>query len=642
MNHCLPTAKKQTLQIVFALLIVVFLPEWGTPQNLPTATPEERLLFEQAKRLIQAGNVAEGISSLDLFFLNHPESPLAPDALIESGKVSAQLGNLKKTTESFRLFLEKFPKESRINIVRSQLSHAYLALGGTPLTGQVTPSGGVPSADQGGVEEALSVWKGIVGQEGFKIPIYTRAAEIYIERDQYANAVRVLIKKKGFVSDPVETETTTSGIVAIIRNRLSEKELQTVSSEWIPHFPSDEAMIQLVKLYNKKGILYLAEKESKRFLSLFPNHAYAPEAKQGISDIRTKVKENESLIAVILPLSGKLAQFGLSALQGVELAISQFKSVFPGVGVGLAVRDSDEGGPDAKQALEEWLNDYMPLGIVGPLLSREVNQIAPMAESGRWALITPGASAATFPSMGRSVFRNATTPASQCHAISEYATNTLDLKRFAILFSNDRPGKEWVRCLRENVKLMGGKIILAEPYLPNETDFKDPIQRLKKAYEKSDDAGFDGLFLPGEASSVGLILPQLVFHDLKDVVLLGTMGWNDPDFLKRARKYAEGAFFVDGFFEESQDPFIKKFVSQYRKKFDESPNLFAAQAYDAANIILSAMKEGAMTRSNIRSAIAATRDFPAASGYIFEMKDGEAIKKPFLIQVQKGKLVQVN
>ena len=628
--------KIQLLRITFTFLIVLLFPVWGTPQSPPTATPEEWLLFEESKRLIQNGNISEGISFLDLFFLNHPASPLAPDALMESGKASFQLGNLKKSIESFRLFLEKFPKESRANSVRSQLSYSYLAMGGA------SPAEGGLGADQGGVEEALSVWKNIVGQENLKTPIYTRAVEIYIERDQYAKALRVLIQKKGFVTDPIETNTTASAIVAIIQNRLTEKELQAVSSEWSPRFPTDETMIQLIKIYNKKSIFYLAEKESKRFLSLFPNHAYSAEARQGISDIRTRIKENEYLIAVILPLSGKVAQFGLNALQGVELALSQFKDEFAGVEVGLAVRDSVEGSPDDKTALEEWLNDYMPLAIVGPLLSREVHQVAPVAEKGRWALITPGASATELPSMGRAVFRNATTPASQCHAISEYATSNLGLKRFAILFSNDRSGKEWVRCLRENVKLREGQIVLAEPYLPNATDFKEAITHLKKAYEKSNDAGFEGIFLPGDASSVGLILPQLFFHGLKEVVLLGTMGWNDPDFLKLARQYAEGAIFVDGFFEESTDPFIKNFMMEYREKFHEDPNLLAAQAYDATNIILTALKDGATSQSDIRSAIAATHDFPAVSGYISEIKDGEAIKKPFLIQVKKGKLVQVN
>jgi ABC-type branched-subunit amino acid transport system substrate-binding protein len=120
------------------------------------------------------------------------------------------------------------------------------------------------------------------------------------------------------------------------------------------------------------------------------------------------------------------------------------------------------------------------------------------------------------------------------------------------------------------------------------------------------------------------------------------MGWNDPDFLRLAGSYAEGAIFVDGFFQESPHPFVQKFVKEYREQFQQDPNLFSAQAYDAANIILEAIKKGAVTPSGVRAAIADTKEFEAVSGYIFEMKEGEAIKKPFLIQVKKGRLVQVN
>ncbi len=635
--------KKQVYQIIFALLIVAFLPQWGSSQTVPTAPAGERLLLEDAKLLIQSGNVSEGISALELFFLNHPNSLLAPDTLIEAGKAYSQQGNLKKAIEILRLFLEKFPKETRINNVRSQLSYAYLGVGGTTLPGTIASAGATPPA----VEAALSVWKGIAGQEAIKTPIYTRAAEIYVEQEAYAKAVRVLIQKKVFVTDSVETETTASAILAIVRNRLTEKELQAVSSEFSPNFPTDEVIIRLIKIYNKKGTLYLVEKESKHFLSLFPDHVYAEEAQQEISNIRTKVKENEYLIAVMLPLTGKLAQFGLSALQGVELALSQFKFVVPGAPVGIAVKDMNEA---STASLEDWLNDYMPLGIVGPLLSKEVHQIAPVVEKERWPLITPGASAVSLPAMGTAVFRNAFTPAIQCRAIAEYATSTLNVKRFAILFPNDKSGKEWVRCFRANVTPAGGKIVLAESYLPNTADFKDQIVRIKTVYDKGygvdgikiEGAGIDGIFLPGEEQSAGLILPQLFFHDIKDIPLLGTMGWSDPDFLKLAGRYAEGAVFADGFFEASDDPFIKKFVSQYKKQFNDDPNLFSAQAYDAARIILEAIKDGAKTPSDIRSALATTRDFEAASGYIFEMKDGEAIKKPFLIQIKKGKLVQVN
>jgi ABC-type branched-subunit amino acid transport system substrate-binding protein len=154
--------------------------------------------------------------------------------------------------------------------------------------------------------------------------------------------------------------------------------------------------------------------------------------------------------------------------------------------------------------------------------------------------------------------------------------------------------------------------------------------------------GFDAIFLPGEARQVGLIIPQLAFYEGKDVVLLGTMGWNNAEFLKMVGSYAEGAIFVDGFFLGSSDPFIQDFIGQYREQFHHDPDIFAAQAYDAAQLILEAIKQGASTRSEVKEAIAAAADVPSASGYLYNIQDGEAIKKPFFMQVKKGKWVQIN
>ncbi|MEK7285774.1 MAG: ABC transporter substrate-binding protein [Nitrospirota bacterium] len=620
--------QKKTLRVSLLFCLVLFFGINPIAQSAPQASPEEQFILDESKRFIKDGHLTEGLSSLELFYTNHPESPLAPDALIEIGKTYAEQGDLKKAIASYRLFLEKFPKHPEANAVRFKLSSTYLQAGGKP-----------GETDQN-IEKALSVWNKIEEVSEFKNSIYTRASEIYIEREEYANALRVLVQKKVAVSSPAEAAQIGSAIIALIRNRLSTKELLTLASEFSPRFPSDEAMMQLIKTYDKNGIYYLEEKEGKRFLSLFPNHAYAPEVERLIEAIQEKIKENDYLIGVILPLSGKLESFGMSALQGVELALKQFKSEFPKSGVGLVIRDRVE----SEAAIEEWADEYAPLCMIGPLMSKEVNLIAPVVERGSFALITPGATAAKLPAMGTSVFRNATTPASQCHAISEHAVSALALKRFAIFSPNDTSGKEWVRCLRANITEMGGVVALVQSYAPHETDFKSTIEPLKKTYEKKigEQNGFDAIFLPGDTKAIGLILPQLAFYGLKNIPLLGTMGWADPGFLKRAGAYAEGAVFVDGFFQESQNPVIQSFVQAYKEQFQQDPNLFAAQAYDSANMIFEAIKQGANTPSKVTAAIAKTEGLEGVSGFISEMKDGEAIKKPFLLQIRKGKLVQVN
>ncbi len=617
---------------VWSLSLTFLFPSWGTgalsappvspPPSAPAEpSPEEMSEFQAGVNRIHKGELEEGVTQLERLLLNHPESPILPDILVELGQALLQKGDLKAAVNAFTFFLEKFPQDVRGPTVRFKLGVAYLSIGG-----------------EEGLHNALEVWNGVAGQEELKIATYDRVAEAYTERGEYLNTLRVLMQKRGLVSDHQQIDPA---VLSIIGNRLSEKELQSVVSAFRPNFPTSDAMVRLIDLYDEKEIYYRQEKEIEQFLALFPDHPYTAEAKNKRLAMRDKIKENRYLIAVLLPLSGKLSPFGVHALNGIDLAMRQFKEAVPDASVGLVVQDyGDEQG---KAAFGEWLRDYQPLGIIGPLLSRDVSQVASVAEKGGYAVITPGASAAELPLMGKTVFRNAMTTRSQCHAIAEYAALTLNLKRFALLFPNERSGTEWAKCLSEKVTALGGKLVASESYPINETDFKEPILRLKKGKKSGPEgAGFDALFLPGEAKTVGLIIPQLVFYDIKDTVLLGSTGWNNPDFFKFSGLHAEGAVFVDGFYLESPDPMVEHFVSQYRGQFQQDPNLFAAQAYDATRLFLDAFQKGARTRQEVRASIAATKNFPAVSGHIFEMRDGEAIKKPFFIQIKKGKGVQIN
>ena len=64
---------------------------------------------------------------------------------------------------------------------------------------------------------------------------------------------------------------------------------------------------------------------------------------------------------------------------------------------------------------------------------------------------------------------------------------------------------------------------------------------------------------------------------------------------------------------ESPEPHVKAYEARYNGK----PQMFAAQAFDATNIVLNAIAAAGganATRAKVRDALAATRDFPGVSG----------------------------
>jgi len=141
---------------------------------------------------------------------------------------------------------------------------------------------------------------------------------------------------------------------------------------------------------------------------------------------------------------------------------------------------------------------------------------------------------------------------------------------------------------------------------------------------------------------VVLIAPQLAFHEVNDTRLLGSSGWYDPDLVRIAREHVEGALFTAHFYPDSTVPFVRHFRDEFEATFDAPPEAFAAQAYDAARIVLVQLARGDTDRDDLRRGLLGVRDYPGVTGVLSIGPDGNATKRPFLLEVQRGKVVQVD
>ncbi|NOQ51507.1 MAG: ABC transporter substrate-binding protein, partial [Desulfuromonadaceae bacterium] len=150
------------------------------------------------------------------------------------------------------------------------------------------------------------------------------------------------------------------------------------------------------------------------------------------------------------------------------------------------------------------------------------------------------------------------------------------------------------------------------------------------------------LFIPDYAERISMLAPQLVFYGLKDVTLLGINGWNSPELVARAGRFLGQAVFVDGFFHNSKDPEVQRFVELYQQVYQEKPNILGAQAFDAANMLLQVMDDPQVfNHGDFRRQLARLRGFHGVSGTLGYDELGEAIKQPYLLQIRRGRIVEV-
>ena len=101
----------------------------------------------------------------------------------------------------------------------------------------------------------------------------------------------------------------------------------------------------------------------------------------------------------------------------------------------------------------------------------------------------------------------------------------------------------------------------------------------------------------------------------------------------------EGAVLADSFFADSQNPLVRNFVTRYRVKFNETPTAFAAQAYEATQLVLDAILKGALTGRALRESLKTVKNAPGLFGPLSMSPSGYLERRYVLLQVKGGKFM---
>ena len=612
-----------------------------------TTTTTGQASLDQVKRLIDAEQPEAAAVMLRRFMESGPAPDLLDDAYL---LMAAAMFGMKEHTETIRYvnqLLGEFPNSDLADRAKLLLAKTHARAGNLDLALPLLSEVRSLSVDSAIKRDALRL-----------------TGEFQAQKKDYLRAIHAWLEEIPLdVGDQAhETETH---IRQLVNEQLDVPTLVRVREAYPRTFPGDLASIKLIDLHTAAGEDHLVERDLRLFLSRFPNHPYAAKAADLQAVVRTKFKSHPYSIAAIFPMSGKLAPFGTEVLNGIQLALERSKDGGETPSIGLIVKDTESDRAAFLDELSDVLSDDRPLAVIGPLLSKNLPVMAEMAERTRIPLITPSATTPNLRRFGSYVFSTALTYGHQAKRVADYASREQHYKRIAILYPDSAYGRDLTRLFTQEIRQQDGEIIASESYKEGDTDFRAVIARLKaedlkkygvevliendptkapvKAVGKKNkrllySPGFDAVFIPGRSLDVGLLAAQLAFFDIT-VPLLGTNGWNTPDFARVADRSVEGSVFVDGFFSDSASPVVQEFVERYRKRFQATPSLFAAQGYDAARLAVEAIKRGATTGEGVRDYLMMQHDLPSLSGPSGFSADGTLNRHVFLIQVKQGKFV---
>jgi ABC-type branched-subunit amino acid transport system substrate-binding protein/predicted negative regulator of RcsB-dependent stress response len=632
------------------LLLTGGAPLDAQPRPAPSKAEEEvKAQIDKARGLAEEGKADAAVEILQKFITASPQSEHIPAAYLLLGKVLSDQKNYEEAGAYYRRLLEEYPASELRPQARLGLIAALLT------TGQLNAA--LP---------LLLEAKGQTTDPAVKRIVLRQLEEVFLANEDYVRMVETAVEARALASEE-ERRPIEQRIAEVLKSRVGEKDLRHFVDKYPRTFPSDIALLRLMELYESASEDYKLARAARDFLTQFPLHEQAPSVDAFLTAQRKKLMSMAYRIGALLPLSGALSPYGTDVLNGIRIAFDQTTQAIPQLAVGLVTKDTEGDPLTLASELDDLLNEYQPIAVIGPLLSREVKAVAAAADAYEVVFITPTATLADVQLLGQYLFNTAVNSRALVRDLATYATGPLGWKRFCILAPRDQYGAEMTQAFAEEIHRLGGEIIAVDTYRPDDNDFGPPLKRIKEAdlkrYGKMESPptppqkspstppqrkgaketkiyvpGFDAIFLPGEAQKVSLIAGQIRFYAAK-VGLLGTNGMDTPELLQFDARAVEEAIFADSFLVDSPDPAVRHFVDQYRKRFQQPPTAFAAQAYEATTLVLDGILKGATTGRALRESVKNVKDAPGLIGTLTMNPAGYLERRYVLIQVKNGRLV---
>lgn len=362
----------------------------------------------------------------------------------------------------------------------------------------------------------------------------------------------------------------------------------------------------------------------------------------GCSNSNSNSKETSSgnsdviKIGVFEPMTGASAAGGQMTVEGIELA-NEAKPEVLGKKVELVVVDNKSDKVEAANAVSSLIDKDGVVAIIGSYGSSLSMAAGDIVKEKQIPAVGCSPTNPLVTLNNDYYFRVCFIDPFQGTVMANYAVKDLGAKTAAIIQDVTQDysvglSKYFVDSFKE---LTGDEnsIVAISSYNTGDQDFTAQLTNVSAAKP-------DVIFAPGNYGECALLIKQARDMGI-DIPILGGDTWESPEFLSIGGDAVEGIVFSTHFTAEAPVTDVsKEFLSKYEEKYEKQANAFAALGYDAYMVIMDAIERAGSADPNaIRDALAETKDFVGATGYITLDENGDAVKSAIIKQVQNGEFV---
>ena len=290
-------------------------------------------------------------------------------------------------------------------------------------------------------------------------------------------------------------------------------------------------------------------------------------------------------IGGIGPVTGGAAVYGLAVQNGAQIAIDEINAAGGVNGYQLEFKFEDDEH-DAEKAVNAYnsLKDWDMQILMGTVTSTPCQAVAEKTHEDNLFQLTPSGSAPTCVQYDNA-FRICFSDPAQGYASAQYiGQNNLATKVAVIYDSSDVYSSGIYENFYAEAANQGIEIVAAEAFTADSnTDFSVQLQKAK-------DAGAELVFLPIYYKEAALILTQA--NDMGFAPMF--FGCDGLDGLLAVENFdtslAENVMLLTPFAADATDDLTVSFVTKYKEQYGETPNQFAADAYDGMYILKAAIE----------------------------------------------------
>jgi len=344
-------------------------------------------------------------------------------------------------------------------------------------------------------------------------------------------------------------------------------------------------------------------------------------------------------IGGIGPVSGGAAVYGQAVKNGATLAVEEINAA-GGINGYTIEFDFQDDEHDAEKAINAYntLKDWNMQILMGTVTSTPCVAVAAETFADSTFQLTPSASS-TAVTTNDNAFQVCFSDPNQGIASAQYIGDNALASKVAVIYnSSDVYSSGIYEKFAEEAANQPFEIVAAESFTDDSSsDFSVQIQKAK-------DAGAELIFLPIYYEEAALILSQASSMDYEALYfgcdgLDGLLGVENFDVA-----LAEGVMLLTPFAADATDELTTNFVAKYNETYGETPNQFAADAYDAMYILKAAIESASvkpdMTNEEINTALKAAMTTISVDGLTGEdmtwAATGEVNKAPKAVKIVSG------